>query len=253
MTDPLSSSRYCIERAQTHINDLEAGLVAFKESHPYAQVHESNAHGLFDSHKIKLVKPFPRAAPGLAFDAANNMRSALDQAGFVVAVGFKKAGHNAHFPFGESREAASRCNDGHGRSRDIPQELFITMMSFEPYKGGNNLLWGLNNLCNTNKHEAVVQVFPFTGLAMVRGKKYDGIPLAGPPIWDTLKNEMEIARVPRGSTDKVEFRGQMEVVLADIEGVRNKPTVPTLRAMCAEVERCLATIEDRARHFGFVT
>lgn len=85
MSDPFHSSRYSIARAKEHIGELDRQMAGYFNSQPYAQVIELDAERGQEVHKLKLVKPMPVALPGIAFDAANNLRSALDQAIYAIA------------------------------------------------------------------------------------------------------------------------------------------------------------------------
>src|SRR5260370_14306351 len=137
MSDPFASSRYSIEHAKRRITELEGEVVAFWNSNPYSNAVEQNADGTEDFHKIKLVKPMPISLPGIAFDAINSLRSALDQSGYSVGIAAKTKGKNSHFPFGDSiAEVQSRIGSS---SKDIPKDIFDLMVSFKPYKAGNDL------------------------------------------------------------------------------------------------------------------
>ena len=74
----------------------------------------------------------------------------------------------------------------------------------QPYQGGNEALWALNKLSNTDKYRILC---PFgtdvirTGAA-VKGPGYFSIP--DPHKWDSAKNEMEIIRLTRYNLRKQE-------------------------------------------------
>jgi hypothetical protein len=252
VTDPFHSSRYSINHAKRRLKELETALVDFRASNPYAHVVEPNSERAFKSHKIRLVKEIPDIIPGIVFDTANNLRSSLDQAGHAIALSVGKPGNHAHFPFGNDKASAS--GRAGSSSKDLPQEIFDTMMAFKPYKGGDNLLWSLNNLANTDKHQVIAPAVATIGLAITRYKQYAGIePSPRPPRWDRLKNEMEIARTPLDSTDKVDFHGQFFVAIGDVKGIDGQPAIDVLAGMLGRVEMCFAGIEAAARRFGFVT
>ncbi len=251
MSDPFESSRYSIEHAKRHISQLEREIGAFVKSRPYTQVVETNAKGTEDSYKIKLTKPLPAALPGIAFDSANNLRSALDQAGYAVATAAGKRGRDAKFPFGDTlAEVQSRVKRG---SKDIPKEVFDIMVARQPYKGGNNLLWALNKLANTNKHEVIVPMVLATGNMHVT-KAYFGrvVGLEWPPRWDSTKNEMVIATVPYGETPHIDLQIQILVAIGKVEGVGGQPALPVFNGMLTEVQNSLTTIEAEALRLGIV-
>lgn len=249
MTDPLHNSRYSVTHAKRHIHNLETEIAAFFATNPYARVVDHDANRAQDVHKVKLVKPMPVSLPGIAFDALNNLRSALDQAGFAVAKTVGKDGHNAKFPFGDNlNETAGRIK---GPSKDIPPEIFAVMLALKPYAGGNVLLWALNKACNTHKHEIVTPTAHAVGSMALTG------PLTGqihearwPPVWNGAKNEMELARVPQGSAFEINFEVRTFIAFGEVKGVSGQEVTTVLNAMVREVESALMAIEGEARRLG---
>src|ERR1700720_3862881 len=137
MADPLHDSRYSVEHAKRRIRELEGEITVFNKTNPCARVLERDPNTTEYVHKINLVKPLPVALSGIAFDVVTNLRSALDQAGFAIAVAAGKKGKDAHFPFGDAlAEVQSRAGR---RSKDIPKKIFDVMVSAKPHKGGNDL------------------------------------------------------------------------------------------------------------------
>jgi hypothetical protein len=248
--EPFYSSRYSVEHAASRLDEFQREIVTFAKDNPYSHIVESDTQRGFQSHKIKLGKKFPPRCAGTIFDVANSLRSALDQAGRDVACGYGKTGNKAHFPFGDDKASATAHING--QSKDIPQEIFDHMIAFKPYKGGNNLLWGLNNLANTPKHESIIDIQVAPGLMMISGKIYPGIERVKFPRWDSGKHEMEISRTPLGSTDKVNFNGTLYITIGNVEGLAGKEVVSTLGEMRRVVEGCVLHLEERARHFGFI-
>jgi len=250
VADPLSSSRYSIEHAKRHIDNLEREIVAFLRSKPYTVVIETNAQCTEDSHKVKLTKPMPVTLPGIAFDALNNLRPALDQAGYAVALATGKVRPNdAHFPFGKN--AADVQHRIKGRSKDLPKEIFDVMVSFEPYETGKGLLWALNELCNTHKHELVIPCALATGGGTLKHAFFDALhAFTWPPQWDTAKQEMEIARVPYGATPSYNFQVQTFIALGKVKRVERQPADGILNAMLREVESVVMAVEAEARRLG---
>lgn len=194
MTVSLESSRYCIERAKHHIRDFEWQVIEFYASKPYTKIIETDSDTSEELHKIKLVKPMPIALPGIAFDVVNNLRPALDQA--CYAINPQKNGSS--FPF--ARNTKHFENSINGKTKHLPKEIVDLIRRFKPYKGGDNLLWALNELCNANKHAIVCPVATVSG-----GVAADTLVMRGPgkmlpPRWDRTKNEMILFRLKPGST-----------------------------------------------------
>jgi hypothetical protein len=251
-TDSFHSSQYSIEHAKRHIRNLETEIAAFFSTDPYAPVIEINADRTEDVHKIKLVKPMPAALSGIAFDAINSLRASLDQAGYAIAIACGKTGGNAHFPFiGDIRYVN---NLRRGRSKDLPKEIFDLMVSFKPYKGGNDLLWGLNKLCNSHKHQFVTPVATYLGGGNIGiGELHSsGTPNTFPPKWDPVKNEMIIAIVAHGTKFDADFQFHFFVAFNDIEGMLVEPSVPVLNKMLGIVESIIVALKAESRRLGII-
>lgn len=204
-------------------------------------------------HKIKLVKPFPAAFSSIVFDAVSNMRCALDQAGYAIAKSFDSTtGHNAHFPFGDTLSDVQRRAGE--RSKDIPKEIFDVMVACKPYKGWNDLplLWSLNKLCNSHKHEALTPTpVALREMTLGPGGIVGGVSVE-PKRWDGIKNEMEFMRVVTGVQPNVDFKFSFFISIGNIETLQGRPALGVLGAMAGEVERVLVLLEREARRIGLI-
>ncbi|QKK24692.1 hypothetical protein [Rhizobium hidalgonense] len=89
-------------------------------------------------------------------EAAYQLRSALD----VAAVALARANGAADvrrvaFPFAKTQSEFS--NKGiQGKMNGLSQRVKDVIASFAPYRGGNELLHGLSDLCNTDKHNNLI-------------------------------------------------------------------------------------------------
>lgn len=244
MPDPFESSRYSIEHANRHIQNFHAEWRSFMDGDPYAQVVEYGFPDI-DIHKVKLRKPLPHALGAIAFDAVNSLRAALDQAGFAVAVAANTRGKNAHFPFGDS--AAEVNSRKSGPAKDIPEEVFEVMASFKPYKGGNDTLWAVNRVSNTHKHESITATAIYVGGGTAVAT-FDGVrDFTFPPRWNSAKNEMVLAVVPRGSKPQYQLQVSAFVAFKDIERLASVPVSHVLDNMATTVERIVGAVESEAR------
>lgn len=248
MTDHLSNSRYSLAHAQRRINELQAEIIAFAGSNPYTRVIEPDPNGTDNIHKVKLVKPVPVAIPGIVFDAANSLRCALDQAGFTVACKAGTGGRNAKFPFGDNiAEVKSRRKT---QARDIPQTVFDVMVALQPYEGGNDLLWAVNKASNTHKHEIVVPIAMLAGATTFHDLRVIGPVVIKPPVWDNVKDEVELLRVAQSGTADYHFEVTFAIAFGKVPAIEGKEVVTCLHAMLSEVERSLMAIEGEARRIG---
>lgn len=250
MTDIFHSSKYSIEHAKRRLAELEAELLAWFKSDPYTRVIDKSADGTQQVHKLKLAKPMPASLSGIVFDTANSLRSSLDQAGYSIARAIKKSGSNAHFPFGGTlADAQSAMNR---RSKELPKEIFDLMISFKPYKGGDNLLWSLNELCNSHKHEIIVPVASHTGGIQLTGTAALGLRIRYPMVWDRAKNEMEILYAPWGAEFNFDFKFEQFITATDIEFMDGLPIDGVLNTLISKVDGILMAIEAESRRIGII-
>ena len=248
--DIFHDARYSINHANRHIRSLETEIAAFFDQDPFSSlVAEPSADGSQNVHKVKLVRPMPAVLSGIAFDAISSLRSSLDQAGYSIARAAGTSGKKAHYPFGDNAaQATSRRWAG---SKDLPQDIFDVMLSFEPYKGGNDLLWAMNKLCNSHKHEIIMPVAIWTGSATGEFRGPIGIGTF-PPKWDSVKQEMVIAYSPPGSAPSIEYKIETFIAFAEFQGVTGQPAIRVLDKMLATVDGIIVALEAESRKIGII-
>lgn len=246
--DPFHELDWVIDYTNRRIDELEREIEAFLDSQPYAQVTEPNADGTKDLLKVVAIKRMPLEAVLITFEIAMHLRSALDRAGYTVASAAGASGKYAAFPFGDTlAQVESRTT---GDSRQIPKDVFNAMVALKPYEGGNDLLWGLNKLANTHKHEILVPhaVVAAMGKMIFYGGGFH-VPTAS-PVWDSAKNEMIIAEMAPGHTLKTQLQVAPIVLLGDVKGIGGKPAIPTLRAIAVDVRTACQTVLLAGRRMG---
>jgi hypothetical protein len=107
MPDPLASPKRRLARAKEHISNLETGAKAFFDKKPTAMRTEQDAQGDIVV-KIVLTEPFPDNLTDFAIEAAEGLRSALDQTGYAIAVAGGAIDPRADNPQAR-REKPSKC------------------------------------------------------------------------------------------------------------------------------------------------
>lgn len=238
-----SSSDASLEHARVRLGQLSESLQSYIASVPYMMVAEDKTSVGVREYNLVISRPIPASVAGFVHDIANAIRAALDQAGFECARANGKAGYFANFPFGYTRESASKCIDE--RSKDIPQEIFEAMMRSKPYKDGNVALWSLNQLCNTIKHRTLVPTWMVQEWGVTAGTSYAGIEPATPSKTFT-NGEILIARAPLGARDRVSFAGGFGFTLGQVPTLRDVAMETALFVMIAEATSALERIKEAA-------
>lgn len=253
MSDPFNSSKRRIARAKIHIHDLKGRADSFLKDNPCFHVVEPDTDGINNLHKIKFSATIPDSFGEIAADALENLRASLDQAGYAVAVAAgAKDPRSAYFPIGD--DATNLEGIIKGRCQQIPDEIVTLFRTFEPYQGGNDLIWALNKANNINKHRLLVP--SCVSLAQMNfsihstGGSGCYIP---PPTWDRRKNEIVFAII---ATDvekiKYDLKGTYCISFGEIEIVSGYPATDILNAMASEVEGIVMATEVEARQIGLV-
>ena len=155
MSDAFASPKSKLAWAKENLlPDLHQRIEGWLSLDPYAQVIEPDPQKPgWEIHKIKLVKPFPEAFGNLVGDVVGNLREVLDTAGYAIALALNNPdARNIAFPFASD---VDHMASSIGRAKDLPKEIQSLFCGFQPYRGGDDLLWALNELCNGKKHKII--------------------------------------------------------------------------------------------------
>jgi hypothetical protein len=249
MRDVLQSAKNCLKHAQRHVDSLDVQLGAFFDTNPFQEIKEFDPNSQTDIYKLKLRTKLPDVLSSIAFDAVGNLRAALDQAGYAVAVAVGGSGKQAYFPFGDTvDEASSRVN---GASKEIPVSIFNAMIDSKPYRDGDLFLWGLNRLCNCNKHRFIVPTAIYTGGGQIKNIHFSSVnEFSFPPRWNTEAQEMILAIVPHQASFTMNMQIKTFVSFTDVEGLPVAPCLYVLENSIKSVEKVLAAIEIESKTLG---
>ena len=252
LADEFENSLRKIARAEKHFADLQREIIEFEQSDPYERVIEPHPDKPdHQVHKIKLTKALPESLTDIVGDIAQNLRNALDNAGYTVAV---LAAPNtdpkfAAFPFAGS---AAQMANALGRSKDIPQQIQSLFCGFQPYPGGDDLLWALNEICITDKHKIAVPVGAGSVRlgASVRGTGFFDMP--DPHVWDSTKNEMVLITFGPGADFDYQLNFRLFVAFGEIKVVGGKEVLGVFYNLGSKVQSILMAIEAEARRIGLI-
>jgi hypothetical protein len=253
MHEPFITAKMLLGRAKNQLADLREQINTFSDSNTWARIVEKDVDGVTDIHKIRMPTNPSVEWTHIVFETTNNLRSALDQTAFNVAILIGKPdAKSAKFPFGPTE--ADMLNNLAGGCKDLPPEIRSIFAAFRPYKGGNNTLWALNELVNTKKHKLLIPV-AMTSMqveipALVRG---DPLVMEYFAV-DGAKQEITFLRV-RSEGQHLKYEVNITPTIAidhSEEIIRGQHPISLLDAMRGEVERvCMAT-EAECRRMGLI-
>jgi len=253
MEDPFRSSQRKLARGKHHIEILKRDIDAFFKENPCERAIEPNPElsGYVDW-KIKIPKPIPEQLAEIIGDAANNLRAALDHAVYAFAIaGGRTKPREAYFPI--SGSAATFESNMKGRCKDVPQEIFPILRAFKPYKGGNDLLWALNEVCLRDKH---ILLTPTCNGAVVNKGKMVGNPadlrFPADATWHSGKNEIVFFSAKAETQLYYDLKITAFIAFDEIQIIRGKPVCGFLDNAARAVEIAITTVEGRARAVGFI-
>jgi hypothetical protein len=247
MPDLFLSAKQKVARARELIAALDAEIQAFNATAPHERMVETDPEGLVQEHTVKLTRPLPESLAGFTQEAAGVLRAALDQ---IVFAASKAAGSrrlmDTCFPITEGavqleKVVAEKC-------KGVPSEIVAIIRELKPFKGGNDLIWGLAAIAGADEHTLVV---PFgsvdSGLTFVNNK-------TAPRVrWDAKRRQIELGTFPIHGKFQPHINIVFSAAFGEIETLENCPILPVLTAMTAEVERILAVMETETCRLGLAT
>lgn len=211
--DALASAKSTLAYAASLITQVEHQCRQLTHASAFQRISEVNDITGESVTYFQLIGAYPPSLNNLTGDAFQNLRNTLDQIAWAAAQGFGNKGKRTYFPFGSTAQAAQAClTNG---SSDVPPNIFNVMLSFKPYKGGDDLLWSLNEIANANKHRLTCPALVKSGSMTVgRGEVVGPARIGSPEGWDPEKNRLELYRFGGGGSVSVEVEPQIYVALS---------------------------------------
>jgi hypothetical protein len=253
MTDIFADSKIRLSQAKKHILAFERRIKVFFEKEQYTEVIEQDS--IRDSvHKIKFTEPFIDDLAAIATDVVDNLRASLDYAWHTLAVASKAIVETdeATFPFLNN---ASKFENTIKRGfKKFHPEIIALLRSFQPYKGGNDLLWALHRIAATNRHRMLAPVILKAGLS---GKVGSTGKITFPPAgWNSAKNEIVCFAIHTNGRSPLtipDLKLRIAVVFDQVEFVGNQRAITVLNNLTSEVKNIIEALEGAARMLGYIT
>lgn len=251
-SEKLGSAHRSLRNARNHFVTLETECEHYLKSEPLKHLIEVGKNPAHEVHKVIIKTPIPEIIEQAAFDLANNLRSALDQACYAIAKLSGTDGTKSHFPFGKTLDDVLKKKKGGGGSKNIPDEVFSLILEVKPYEVGNLILWELNNICNKGKHEIITPIAGmFKNMACLQHAKFERlVALAVPPKWDFERQEMVLATLGRNSAHTYEIRLYPFLAIGGDSAFRGSNALLVFAAMEKEVKSILTRLEEKILSLG---
>jgi hypothetical protein len=226
----------------------------FKNTKP-ALITELEPDGIHELHKFRLGKKLPTALTQNTITACEHLRAALD----LLAVKVARLANvpdelvrYIHFPFSATvTDFKSRLN---GKAcQPLPDGIKTLFASYEPYAGGSDLLWAINELANTSKHDSIIHVGFKSGVALPFLETTDALHLPieiMEGVTDSAENEIVFARTQSGLKWKYHLQIAFGISFGKIERIEGKEIQPNLVGMVKAVTTIVNETEAKCLALG---
>ena len=165
MAHPLDGIRAKLDRADEHLEVLNAEIAAFLRGNPYAVVDKLNRKAKTYTLTLRIFREPPLRLGSIAGDCVHNLRSALDH--LTVALGDQLGAtptdaeqKKIRFPTFSTRSAWNRGHWQHVKFLSAP--MIAEVEALQPYHGWQHMgpfghpLWKLERLWNWDKHNLLI-------------------------------------------------------------------------------------------------
>ncbi|MDR5858228.1 hypothetical protein FZZ93_01015 [Halomonas eurihalina] len=244
------SPHYCLNHAERHIQSFSEEMKKFVDSSPFKRVMEFDPNGPRDIHKIILEKEMPEALSGISADIVLNLRASLDQS--MHAIGMSFSGKGLNFPI------RSGENDFLGLKDRIvkraSEEIFNTIYSLNPYQGGDNLLWEMNSLCNSQKHEIITPIATYARMESAYIKNIESSHnFSFPPKWDPENQQMILAIVDHRTEASISGKIIYQIVIAKEGNLSGLPALDVFKKMHERTQKIVDALEQESTSLGIIS
>ncbi len=147
-----------LERAEQHIDEVDAAVEAFLKSNPYEVRVDEQPELSKRIYRLVRVDDVPVAVSVLAGEVLYQLRSTLDHTiwRLVLAAGNTPTSATS-FPIADNATKYKSLIDS-GKVDGIPDAAKKRIDAIKPYGGGNEDLWLLGKLNNIDKHRLLLTV-----------------------------------------------------------------------------------------------
>jgi hypothetical protein len=238
------SARLKIERAKSHITELDREIANFLSRDPYRLVLDSYDQRGWCCWRIHVIEDAPLTLSAMIGDAIHNLRTSLDHLAHNLVLLNQGNTHNVYFPFCNTETELDKVIKDRHLDQAGPGVVNIIKM-IKPYRGGNDLLRLLHDLDIIDKHQLLLTTLSFIGLPNMSGIAegsytdfgktatnggFESIRCYTPPIPNVCINQ--------------EFVASVELSICGTESYNINPVVPLLHMLTQCVEEIVNTFEE---------
>ncbi|WP_033927149.1 hypothetical protein [Sphingomonas sp. 35-24ZXX] len=250
MLEPFVSSKLLLDRAREHLDQFNHLERIFVSENPYTRFREIDPNTGEHLLKVKAGQPSVKLS-AIAFDIVNCVRSALDHIVYDSArmVGGNPKPKDTKFPFGKTADAAA-ANLGRYKDSEVPDAIRPYLLAFEPYKGGQEALWEINELRNCKIHR-ILQSFAMASGGVGFGNGYiTQATVSTCNEWDDDRGELTVMRIAPGAEYNIQMRISVRVILGDTSLLGHKPAAEIFGKFIEVGERILLGVKAESERLA---
>ena len=245
MAIDFSGPRLKIERAEKHIQDLDAAIRTFCDSEEtYTLAPKDYPEISHVGLQVDYVRPIPDCIALGIGDAVHNLRSSLDHLAWqLVETGGGKPGKDTYFPICQSpQQYTSAIGKGEiGKMRIGTHKI---LEAVQPYPTRDQTLWYIHDLDRIDKHRLILTIVGVMKDWNVRlGSGNIQFPvMPGEP----LVRGYEVLRLPTSTYERhphKDFQLGLDITFGQSEIVAGKPVLEMLDGMTKLVSKVVSKFE----------
>jgi hypothetical protein len=241
-----------LERAKSHIGDLEEAVKRFFDTDPYKIIVEDNPQAGRREHRVVKAQDPPACLSAISGDVIHNLRTSLDHLIWqLILANSRKPNENAAFPIWRSE---SKFKSGRpGYAKGISKQALDVLYALKPYKGGNDALWRLHHLDIVDKHRLLLTVAsgyqnPILDMGVLANRLFDKpaeeawgpMPLAINPAERIVVREgATLFGAPLGDKNYDDVKFSIAVALYESEVPEGEPLIKALHELASFVDETI--------------
>ena len=154
-SSPFTGAHNKLARARRHLDEIRAAIAAFFATQPYEIMREEETSTGDLVYRLRIHQEVPGDWSLIVGDVLHNMRSALDHLAWrLVELNNNTPGRHTQFVICADQAAFQRAAPNN--LRGVSQTAMTFIENLRPYRGGDDLLWQLNELDSTDKHRLLL-------------------------------------------------------------------------------------------------
>jgi hypothetical protein len=235
-------SKLKVERANKHVGELQAGLDAFLKTNFYRLGIDKNLNDGTNVLTFELIGTLPSDVPLIIGDAIHNLHTALDLMIWEIESRIGNPDRSTKFPFYQTRSELVGAIET-GNLKAAPEICHVIIDDIKPYRGGNDLLYGLHDLDITDKHKLLIPIVSIVELRGASGEDDCGGRFKDLNFFITQRGR--INAISSTKNLKITNYGQpsFEICFDKGEVFEDKPVIPTLHQLWQLVSGILEKFE----------